>query len=236
MQVCQSVRWAIAKGKKKTNIRYASKRNDVLWNVISIARVIDQTRCPRTPITDIDARQSVSASDIHPRRMRLAASLYFFPPPSPGRNNNFFFLQRCRNAEAASSVMVTSSAGHGNEYLCELVHRGAKCSHLVVAARCNNTILKKGVRIAKLVFILTYSKTKKGGRRGKRPLEIVASHVCRVSSPADKSAAWEEEAEMRNHRWCIAIAMTSLKITPRNPSHCSAGLFSGDRVSRMTHS
>lgn len=33
-----------------------------------------------------------------------------------------------------------------------------------------------------------------------------------------------------------AITMTSLRIALRNPSHCLAGLFSGDRISCMTHS
>lgn len=138
------------KQKKKTN-RYASKRNDVLRNVISIARVIDQTPANAD---NRYRRATVSASDIHPRRMRLAAILYFFPSVSE-ITISFF---RCRNAEA-----VTSSAGHGNEYLRELVRRGAKCSHL---ARCNNAILKKGVRTSRHLYSSQRARKQKKRRAG----------------------------------------------------------------------
>lgn len=74
--------------KKKLDVR--ANENDVLRNVISIARVIDQAMPADTPITDIDARRRRPRAPYACPRQSNALSrdpTIFFP--SPGWNNDF---------------------------------------------------------------------------------------------------------------------------------------------------
>jgi len=79
----------------------------------------------------------------------------------------------------------------------------------------------------KLVFMLTLKKT----GCSKQSLYTTAASVHLLINPLPRRSSGNKKPLLIH-----AIAMTSLRIAPRNPSHCLVGLFSGDRVSRMTHS